>query len=345
MTAIGFAFYFIRKGELQGGRLLGRCSAVYSSTILNLWINDGKRHEHPASGYGQISAALQSSLTRLGHRIEFEPFEEMELCLFVCPPSSIRNRPEVTTAAFTMHETTGLPPGKKDWPSILNTADLVLTPTSWNRRIWQDLGVRVPIEVVPLGIDDSVFRPRTGRTCTLVTLHENLGSTSSRESWQDTLLAYYSAFALSDRVELVIKTWKWKPDAWQAAQEEVAAKAGKVAHQLPPVRVVDADLSPEEMRSLYQGAWLFVKNANREGWSLPCSEAVACGTNIAATRIQPLLSHLPPDTRWFEPGDALELRYLLKREYQRFLAEEGRSRRYTWDKTAAVLVDRLSSHL
>ena len=36
---------------------------------------------------------------------------------------------------------------------------------------------------------------------------------------------------------------------------------------------------------------------------MPCTEAIACGTPVAATAIEPLLSHLPQDTRWFGPGD------------------------------------------
>ncbi len=72
------------------------------------------------------------------------------------------------------------------------------------------------------------------------------------------------------------------------------------------------------MRALYQQAWLFLKNANREGWSMPCTEALACGTPVAATRIEPLLSHLPQETRWFDPGSVEQLRAVLEREYTRF---------------------------
>ena len=62
------------------------------------------------------------------------------------------------------------------------------------------------------------------------------------------------------------------------------------------------------MRDLYLSAWLFVKNANREGWGLPATEAVACGIRVAASEIQPLRSHLPAGTRWFRLGDTAESR-------------------------------------
>ena len=63
---------------------------------------------------------------------------------------------------------------------------------------------------------------------------------------------------------------------------------------------------------------MFVKNANREGWSMPCSEAIACATPVAAAAIEPLLSHLGEDTRWFTAGDAEELGGVLQGEYARF---------------------------
>ena len=51
---------------------------------------------------------------------------------------------------------------------------------------------------------------------------------------------------------------------------------------------------------------------------MPCSEAIACGTPVAAAAIEPLLSHLGEDTTWFTAGDAEELGRILDREYARF---------------------------
>lgn len=53
---------------------------------------------------------------------------------------------------------------------------------------------------------------------------------------------------------------------------------------------------------------------------MPCTEALACGTQVAATRIQPLLSHLPEETRWFSQGDVGELAQVLRSEHRRFVS-------------------------
>jgi glycosyltransferase involved in cell wall biosynthesis len=285
---------------------------------MRIWVSDGDRRLLEGNGYGQVSAAVSRGLIELGHDVQFQEFPGMQLALFICPPGKIKFGRSVRSAAITMHELDHLPASKRDWVDILNRLDLLITPTAWNRDVWRQVGVTVPIEVIPLGIDTASYFPVTGRRCTFLCVHENLGGDSSREDWLDTLRAYLGAFGVEDDVRLVVKTWKWKPAEFAAARLGVLAELGVGEEQAAAIDVLDGVLSAEEMRELYQRAWLFLKNANREGWSMPCTEALACGTPVAATRIQPLLSHLGEDTRWFEQGDVLGLRGVLEREYARF---------------------------
>jgi glycosyltransferase involved in cell wall biosynthesis len=297
-------------------------------------LSDGDRRKHAESGYGQLAAGLARDLPALGIGLADSLDDQPDVALFVCPPSSIKPTPGVPRAAFTMHELDHLPEAKADWIDILNGLDLVITPTAWNQRIWRNLGVTVPIEVAPLGIDPDAYFPSTGRRCTFLSVHENLGSDSSRENWRDTLTAYYGAFFAADPVLWRVKTWKWKPDAFEDARRSELQRHRLTDETAPMLEVIDHAISSDELRSLYQGASLFIKNANREGWSLPCSEAVACGTPVAATEIQPLLSHLPDGTQWFTPGDPDELRFVLRQTYRRWQATERRVHRYTTMNTA-----------
>jgi glycosyltransferase involved in cell wall biosynthesis len=285
---------------------------------MRIWVSDGDRRLQEGNGYGQVSAAVSRGLIELGHDVQFQEFPGMELVLFVCPPNKIKFGRQVRSAAITMHELDHLPEAKREWTEILNRLSLVITPTEWNREVWERAGVTTPIAVVPLGVDPELYYPATGRRCTFLCVHENLGGETSREDWRQTLRAYCAAFAGVRDVRLVVKTWKWKPGEFARAREQVLVELGIEEPRAPEIEVIDDVLSAEEMRGLYQRAWLFLKNANREGWSMPCTEALACGTPVAATRIEPLLSHLPEETRWFDPGDAQELSRVLEREHRRF---------------------------
>ncbi len=294
---------------------------------MRIWLSDGDRRLQDENGYGRVSAALGQGLSELGHEVQFKEFRGMDLALFVCPPGRIKFGRPVPAAAIAMHELDHLPAEKRDWVPILNRLDLLITPTDWNVRMWRAEGVSVPIEVIPLGIDTESYFPPRGRTCRFLTLHENLGGSSSRENWRHTLRAYCAAFTANDDVRLTIKTWKWKPEEWLQAYERTLFDFDLDESTAPAIEVIESRLSTAEMRALYQSAWLFVKNANREGWSLPCTEAVACGGRVAATRIEPLISNLPEDTRWFELGDVAALTQIMRGEHGRFQAHLRRCHR------------------
>jgi hypothetical protein len=304
---------------------------------------DGARRDQLQSGYGRIAAAMADGLGPLGHEVVFDLSGKIDVCLYTSPPWSMRKVPARGTArvGFTMHELEHLQAGKEEWPEILNSLDLVLTPTEWNRSTWRQLGVRTPIEVVPLGVDPQDYYPGSGHRCVFLTVHESLGSEHSRESWAQTLSAYHSAFTADDRVLLRVKTWNWEPESFEACRLEIEREQCGAGAGPAPVDIVEETLSHEQMRSLYLESSLFVKNANREGWSLPCTEAVACGAKIAASRIEPLISHLPAETLWFEHGDWQGLRELLRARYGEFLAQDQACHRYT----NALMCQRVSEQL
>jgi glycosyltransferase involved in cell wall biosynthesis len=295
---------------------------------MRIWLSDGDRRLLEGNGYGQVSATVSRGLIELGHDVQFQEFPGMELALFICPPGKIKFGRQVRSAAITMHELDHLPESKRDWVEILNHLDLVITPTDWNRQVWLRAGVTTPIDVVPLGIDIDSYFPITGRRCTFLCVHENLGGETSREDWRVTLRAYLGAFTVEDDVRLQIKTWKWKPGEFEFARRTILAELGRDEADAAEIEILDGVLSAAEMCDLYQRAWLFLKNANREGWSMPCTEALACGTPVAATRIQPLLSHLPEDTRWFDAGDVQELGRILEHEHQRFRSRLRNAQRH-----------------
>ena len=162
---------------------------------MRIWVSDGDRRLDRGQRLRPGLGGGSRGLIELGHEVQFQEFPGMELALFICPPDKIKFGRQVRSAAITMHELDHLPEAKRDWVEILNRLDLVITPTEWNREVWERAGVSTPIEVVPLGIDPELYFPATGRRCTFLCVHENLGGETSRENWHDTLRAYLATFS------------------------------------------------------------------------------------------------------------------------------------------------------
>ena len=58
---------------------------------------------------------------------------------------------------FTMLETTGIP---AEWVRQCNLMDEVWVPSSFNEKTFRDSGVKVPVHVIPLGVDPNYYSPQ-----------------------------------------------------------------------------------------------------------------------------------------------------------------------------------------
>lgn len=242
------------------------------------------------SGYGKFGRELERLLPTT---------KQGDIRLWISPPYE-RELPKGFNAIFTMHELNTLPETKKDWVSNLNKYDLILVPTSWNRSVFYKSGVKKPIEVVPLGVDISIYSP-PGYDCFLMmTMHDNFGRDSSRENWRDTLETYIKYFKGINDCNLVIKTWNYRVGALEAAINEISKGLNIHKSLIPSIAIFDEKLTDSDL-SNYISSYvsLFIKNANRDGWSMPLNEAVACGVDVIFSDI--------PGLQWAKPyGDTFK---------------------------------------
>jgi glycosyltransferase involved in cell wall biosynthesis len=304
---------------------------------MRIWISDGDRRLQEGDDYGRISAAVSRGLIELGHEVRFQELPGMEVALFICPLARIKFGRPVATAAIVTHELDGLHGDVPESIDVLNRLDLVIVPTERDRALCEYAGVSTAVAVVPLGIDPELYFPVTGRRCTFLCVHEGLGNKAARANWRQTLRSYFSTFTHEQEVRLLINTWKWEPELFEAARLEVLAELGVHAGAAPPVEVLDGGLPAERMRDLYQRAWLFIENTNHEAWSMACTEAQACGTPLAATDMRSLYSQLPENTKWFGDGHGRQLEDVLEREYLRFTVHLRNCQRHSGASTAKLV--------
>ena len=178
---------------------------------------------------------------------------------------------------WTMLEVSGLP---QEWVDGCNLMDEVWVPASFNVDTFRDSGVRVPIKVMPLGIDVDYFHPgikgfRPSSRFTFLSVFE----WGERKGAELLLRAFAEEFGKTDDVLLLLSIYNRDPGV------DVYHEIEKL--HLPPgppiVAMVNAEFAGYQMGAVYRSADCFVLPSRGEGWGVPVLEAMACGLPTIAT--------------------------------------------------------------
>lgn len=315
---------------------------------MKIRIYDSNLRKEYKSGYGLMSFQISQNLKQLGHEVVFFPDDKTgeDIVLWIRPPHYIK-QPEFDSnkknVFFTMHETETFEGWKSDWPNLLNRCTAVIVPTEWNKKVFEKNGVIVPIHVIPLGVNPKDFHGDKTYRFSILTLHDALGSDNSRENWKDTFSAYFKAFYdfHPQEVELNIKSYNIKSGNVDIFINSILG--GKDREKIPPYNILDINLESESLNNLYSKHWLFVKNANREGWSLPLWEALSARVRVVHTDL-PVFENIPPDkTIRFKLGDVDGLANIFLNEFKYWREEKGFINNYTWKKCTGKVLDILKT--
>lgn len=309
---------------------------------MKIRIYDAGRHTETQTGYGQMAKNFFDNLKARGLDVDwFSDQEEMNhdtVYLWMRPPHYIKYdqfKEEYCNVFFTMHELETFDDWKRDWPDLLNKCQAIITPSEWNKEVFMKNGVTKPIKVVSLGVDTKVFCDRY-RNFSLLAVHENLGGDSSRERWQQTVTAYIQAFMDKKDVRLTIKTWNWKPDSWREWLDRFDAT------RMPKIDVLDLKMEPLTMAELYRTHHVFIKNSNGEGWSMPVSEAYACGCFIIANNLPILQERLKEGREALFFGNPEDLRQAILDKHRDWKKIQGKKEAYSWKNVTSQLAFELN---
>ena len=340
--------------------------------------------DHPI-GYAvqsrRLMAALHFAGLRLGYRNAYRESD---------PPTGdvlledIRRRPVTSTTAqvafcqadafprvngrlkvgWSMLEVTGLP---DEWVEGCNAMDEVWVPASFNVESFRSSGVRVPVRVMPLGVDAAYFNPditgyRASSRFTFLSVFE----WGERKAPEVLLEAFAREFKEAEDVMLLLSVVNRDPSV------DVRAEVARMdLPACPPVvLMVNPGFAGYQMGALYRSADCFVLPTRGEGWGMPVLEAMACGLPTIATAWSgpadflhegvgyPLdvKSLVPAEARcpyyagfeWAQP-DVEHLRFLMRQVFtapeaarQKGLAAASEvAAHHTWDHVAARVKTRL----
>jgi glycosyltransferase involved in cell wall biosynthesis len=167
--------------------------------------------------------------------------------------------------------------------------DELWTPSSWNAEVFRDSGVRLPMRVMPLGVDPTIFRPLGRRTllpCRLISTARRgrvgvpdgfvfltIGLPGFRKGWDVIADAAELAFRGKRNVHLVIGLTH-SPPAWNAKIYK------QFANYNVPIWTLEGSFDEHEMAKIYCGANAYVSASRGEGFNLPAAEAAACGLPV-----------------------------------------------------------------
>ncbi len=200
------------------------------------------------------------------------------------PPDFTPNEAGTPLVMIQPWERGGIPASWID--PMIKHVDQVWVPTRWVRECYLASGIpRDLVTVVPNGVDVSTFSPEGDRYP--LSTHKKtkllfLGGTILRKGADILLDAYCHAFSPQDDVCLVVKVFgsdaMYKGGTLDDAFYEAASRPS-----LPDIEVIDADLTRQEVASIYRACDALVYPYRGEGFGLPIAEAMASGLPVVVT--------------------------------------------------------------
>ena len=185
---------------------------------------------------------------------------------------------------ITTWETSHLP---KDWEHILNDMDELWVASHFNEECFIESGVKVPIRILPYGVNTSRFNPDipplpvVPDTCiTLDTLRKSfcfmsIGAYYPYKGFDALLAAYITEFSHKEPVTLVLKVYGYFTSDRDTIHSLIHSSCKKLKVRTPPSIIIIESILQDSLPSLLQMADAYISSSRGEGFCLPLIESMA----------------------------------------------------------------------
>lgn len=248
-------------------------------------------------------------------------------------PEWVEREPDKRMFGYTVWETDRIP---RHWPACLNAMDTIIVPCTWNKQVFEQGGVHVPVRVVPHPAPpDKPIDPRlvsNARKSDFV--FYSINTWSPRKNTAALLEAYLGTFTRDDPVVLVFKTGKWDLTSpflpiLRRFLHTPKRSLRRIMNRYPNaarVELIVDYLSDAQIHGIHSRGDCFVSLCHAEGWGMGAFDACLHGNPVIITGYGGQLEFLPteaaylvdyrmapvdvamgrksysPDQRWAEPN-------------------------------------------
>ena len=245
----------------------------------------------------------------------------------------VKTSREKTIIANTVFETTRIP---RRWVRPLNQTDAVCVPSLQNKRALLSSGIKVPIFIVPHGVNARFFKPekkklpskKGNRKFTFISIF----GFQHRKNPEALLKAYWQEFSAADHVRLIIKTNGYAPyenQRWIKKRIQAYKARLNLRKSTAPVQIIARHLNAKSLRNIYAKGHAFVLPTRGEGVGLPFLEAMASGVPVIATGWGGHMDFLNKHNSFLvqyqlrPPVSSMNRKSSISRPFRRLFAEKG----------------------
>jgi len=197
------------------------------------------------------------------------------------PKEHWRSSPFAKNIALTMFETTRVP---ESWVPRLNSLDAVCVPCKQNIGMMANSGVKIPVELTQLGIDETKFYPLERNNEVFTFGH--LGALTVRKGTDLLVEAFRRAFSSKQKVKLINKTsLPYYPFMVKDKRVEVQQAFNGIPHS-------------ELIETFFKKINCFVYPSRGEGFGLPPLEAMATGVPAITTNWSGMAEYNNEEVGW-----------------------------------------------
>jgi glycosyltransferase involved in cell wall biosynthesis len=202
-------------------------------------------------------------------------------------PYFVSKEPEKRWIAYSAWETNIIP---AHWPKLFEPCQAILVPSNFSKEAFLRRGVSCPIHVIPHIATEQklstieLFPDLSPECFVFYTIAEWI----PRKACNLTIQAYLKAFTAADNCMLIVKTGKYDQaySRWlklfQTVRRQISQMRSRYRHPAK-IKIMDQNLSKEEINALHGRGNCFVSLTRGEGWGLGAFEAAKVGNPVVIT--------------------------------------------------------------